>query len=107
LPEEGAATEVAGAARHAAAEAAADAMVAEAVRAVAEAAGAEGAEGAARDSVCRLGASAFVAEQKGGLSGCPSFCPSRQIGGIRLPRVRLVQQMAHNKEPQADRLGAP
>jgi hypothetical protein len=63
LPEEGAATEAAEAAPHAAAEAAAEAMVAGAVRAVAEAAG-----DVAQGSAYRLGALAFVAEEKGGRS---------------------------------------
>jgi hypothetical protein len=63
LPEEGAATE---AARHAAAEAVADATVAGAVRAAAEVVGV--AEDVAQGSAYRLGALAFVAEEKGGRS---------------------------------------
>jgi hypothetical protein len=66
LPEEGAATEAAEAAPHAAAEAAADATVAGAVRAAAEVVGV--AEDVAQGSAYRLGALAFVAEEKGGRS---------------------------------------
>jgi hypothetical protein len=76
LPEEGAAMEAAEAAQPEAAEAAADATDAGAVRAAVEGVGAaavaEAVEAAAQASVCRLEASAFVAEEK-----CGRTRPSR------------------------------